>query len=252
VHITRVGLAALKGTRHRDRASVALTLDGPVGDRVFCLVDRARGRVLRTVENPELMRTRVDWAGGVLSVVLPDEAVSGEPVPTGETLKVDYWGRVAGLEVVDGPWAAAYTRFLGYDVVLARAGAPGEVVYGASVSIVTTASLRDLAGRAGAEVLDRQFRATLTVATDEPFAEDAWPGRRLRVGAAEVQVRGPVPRCAVVDLDPETGRRRTHALRTLADYRRHDGEIVFGIDAVVTRAGVVHTGDPVGLAPGRS
>ena len=57
MHVTRIGLTPVKGGRHAEQASVDLTLDGPVGDRVFCLVDPERGRVLRTVENPSMMRT---------------------------------------------------------------------------------------------------------------------------------------------------------------------------------------------------
>ena len=129
------------------------------------------------------------------------------PSPTGETLKVDYWGRPAALDVVEGPWADAFSRYLGYDVVLARSTQPGEIVFGASVSLVTTSSLARLAEDVG-PVDDRQFRATMTVDTDgePPFVEDRWHGRRLRVGEAEVEVRGAIPRCAVIGLDPVSGR----------------------------------------------
>ncbi|CAN5584829.1 hypothetical protein BH10ACT10_BH10ACT10_18400 [soil metagenome] len=98
MHITRIGLTPVKGGRHTERPSVDLTADGPAGDRVFCLVDRERGRVLRTMENPTLLQTvsrRAD--DGVLAVTLPAGAVQGVPEPTGETLEVDYWGRVAAL-----------------------------------------------------------------------------------------------------------------------------------------------------------
>ena len=98
MHVSRIGFASLKGTRHVDRPYVDLTVDGPVGDRVFCLVDRARSRVLRTVEHPSLMRTTVDWRDGVLTAHLPSGGtVEGVPKATGETLEVDYWGRTVDL-----------------------------------------------------------------------------------------------------------------------------------------------------------
>ena len=253
VHVTRIGLTPVKGGRHAERASVDLTLDGPVGDRVFCLVDPERGRVLRTVENPSMMRTSATWVDGVLTSRLPARTVQGTPAPTGRTLKVDYWGRVASLEVVDGPWAAAYSEHVGHDILLARPSHPGEVVYGASVTLVTTSSLAELARRTGCEVDGAQFRATFTVDTaDAPaHVEDSWVGRRLRLGAAEVEVRGVVPRCAVIDLDPDTGERRSPALKTLGGYRRLHGEVVFGVDAVVTRPDEVRCGDRVDIV-GRS
>ena len=209
---------------------------------MFCLVDPERERVLRTVENPTLMQTQATWDAGVLTVALPGATVEGVPAPTGETRKLDYWGRRVALELVDGPWAAAYSEHLGYDVQVARATA-GDVVYGGRVSLVTTGSLDELSRRVGLPVLDSQMRATFTVHTDEPHLEDAWLGRRLTLGEAEVEVRGAIPRCHVIDLDPDTGARRTEAMKALADYRRDHNEVLFGVDAVVTRPGRVHVGD---------
>ena len=253
MHVTRIGLTPVKGGRHAEQASVDLTLDGPVGDRVFCLVDPQRGRVLRTVENPSLMRTSATWAEGVLTSRLPGRTVGGVPAPTGRTLEVDYWGRVAALAVVDGPWAEAYSAHVGHDVLLARASHPGEVVYGACVSLVTTSSLAALAGRTGGAVDGAQFRATFTVDTGEAPAhvEDSWAGRRLHLGTAEIEVRGAVPRCAVIDLDPDTGEPRSPALKALGGYRHVHGEVVFGVDAVVTQPGQVRSGDRVDIV-GRS
>ena len=244
VHVSRIGLTPLKGAAHQDLAEVYLTPDGPVGDRVFCLLDRSRERVLRTVEHRTLLQTAARWHGGVLTTTLPAGAVSGVPAASGEMLKVDYWGRPAALEVVDGPWAAAYSEHLGQNVEVARA-APGEVVYGAPVSLVTSSSLDRLAEELGAPVDAAQFRATFTVDTEgePPHVEDSWAGRTLRLGEAEVLVRAGIPRCAVVDLHPGTGQRHTDALRCLGRYRRAGAEVVFGVDAVVTRPGRVRVGD---------
>ena len=246
MHVARIAFTAVKGARHVSRPCVDLTLDGPVGDRVFCLVDPARERVLRTIENPTLMQSRAEWVAGVLTVTLPGARVEGRPALTGETRMLDYWGRRVVLQIVDGPWAAAYSRLLGFEVVLVRS-APGDVVYGASVSIVTTGSLDELSRRVGTRVLDSQLRATFTVDTDAPHCEDAWIGRRLTLGEAEIQVRSAIPRCRVIDLDPETGGRRTNALGALAGYRRQGNEAVFGVDGVVTTPGRVHVGDAVEL-----
>jgi uncharacterized protein YcbX len=245
VHIERIGFTPLKGGRHVEHPTVDLTPDGPAGDRVFCLVDPARERVLRTVENPTLLQATARWDAGVLSVQLPDVAVEGVPQPTGEELKVDYWGRPAQVEVVDGPWAEAYSRHLGVEVLLARAAHAGEVVYGGSVTLATTSSMALLAGRVGHPVASERFRSTFLVDTSgqPPHVEDTWVGRVLDVGEARIRVRGIVPRCAVVDLDPDTGRRDTDVLGTLAGYRRGQGEISFGVDAVVTAAGRVRAGD---------
>ena len=43
----------------------------------------------------------------------------------------------------------------------------------------------------------------------------------------------------MIDLDPDTGIRRTDATKALADYRRRHNEVLFGVDAVVTKPGRV-------------
>jgi uncharacterized protein YcbX len=247
VHVSRIGFTPLKGTRHTSVDETTLEPSGPPGDRVFCLVDLEPRRVLRSVENPSLVEVRSSWDGHTLTVVLPDgSTVRGAPYDEpGDALRTDYWGRPAMLRLQAGPHAEALSDHLGRPVRLARA-TPGEVVYGAAVSIVTTAALKELAARAGSPQLgtqDARFRATFTLDTDgSPGTLSA--GTRIALGRATVEVRGPIPRCAVVDRDPVTGQQTAAVLRTLAGYRRRAGEVYFGVDARVIVPGGVRQGDP--------
>lgn len=256
MQVARIGFTPLKGTRHVTHDAVHLAAAGPVGDRVFCLVDPSRQRVLRTVENPGLTQAVSRWEGGVLTVDLGGATFTGAPEPTGRELRVDYWGRPAVVEVVDGPWAAAFSEHLGYGVLLARSSAPGEVVYGGSVTLVSAGSLEllgeRLAAAAGSHgpVDDARFRSTFRLDAEHPHVEDSWVGRRLRLGGAVVRVTGTVPRCAVVDVGPDTGVRDAPVLKTLAGYRREEQDVHFGVDAVVVEPGAVRTGDTAELERG--
>lgn len=247
VLIRRIGFTPVKGGRHLTQDVVELAADGPVGDRVFALVDRSRGQVLRTVQHPSLMRTCARWEAGVLSVDLAGQIIEGEPTASGETLRVDYWGRTASVHGCLGPWAQAYSEYLGQDVVLCRSMTPGEVVYGAAVTLLTTSSMTLLAHRLGRQVGSERFRSTFLVDTgDSPaHVEDSWVGQELRLGEATVRVRGIVPRCAVVDLNPVSGHVDAPVLRELAGYRLTQAGVGFGVDAVVTVAGSVRAGDTV-------
>ncbi len=249
MHIQRIGFTPIKGGRHVEHGSVVLAPGGPVGDRLFSLVDLERRRVLRTVENPALLAGTARWESGLLSIALDGETLTAAPGPTGDRLELDYWGRPAAVEVVSGPWAAAYSRYLGREVVLTRAMRASELVYGASVTIVTTGALRLLSERAGHEIDAARFRATFVLDTDdlEPHAEDSWAGRELQMGAARLRILKAVDRCAVIDFEPATGASGTRLLQTLATYRLRDAAIDFGMYAeVVTPANVVR-GDPVML-----
>ena len=248
MEVSRIGFTPVKGGRHLAHPSVSLSASGPVGDRAFCLVDLSRDRCLRTVENPSLLKIGASWDGSVLSVGFPSGTVSGVPALSGISRPVDYWGRSETVSVVEGPWAAAYSSFLGRPVVLA-ACPPGAVVYGAPVSMVTSSSLSWLASAAGAPVDGARFRATFEIESSDlsQFVEEDWAGRRLRLGSAEVLVRSVIPRCAVIDLDPASGVADLSLLKALASAR--SGEIGFGVDAVVTVPGAVTNGDSVTLAP---
>lgn len=250
MRIERIGFTPVKSCRHTVHETVTLTAEGPVGDRVFCLVDPAAGRVVRTVENPLLMQAVAGWDGEVLSVELDGRVLTGTPGPTGETLALDYWGRTAEVDLVDGPWSAAFSDHLGYDVRLGRARRAGEVVYGGAVSLVGTGTTRDLSTRVGVAVDSARFRSTFLVDTEAGYIEDSWVGHRLRLGGAVLSVRKVIPRCAVVDSDPQTGRRDVPVLKTLAGYRHRGEDILAGVDAVVVQPGVVRTGDRVELERG--
>lgn len=238
MRVVRIGLTPVKGMAHLPLDSVELALDGPVGDRVFCLVDPATRRVLRTVEDDALMACRAEWTDPVLTIRTPVGMVAGE-VEVGKELVADYWGRAARLREVGGPWAEVLSAYVGRRVVLCRT-TPGEIIWAGSVSIVTTASLAELARRVGRAADDgARFRATFVVDTgdDEPFAEDRW--RQVQLGDAQLRVRGPLARCAVVDRHPARGGHDLPALKALAHDRTKDGEILFGISADVVAPGRV-------------
>lgn len=248
--VVRAGFAAVKGTRHLAYDAVELDERGAVGDRAHCLVDVAARRVLKTVQNPTLVAVTVRLVGRRLDVVLPDgRSASAEPLPTGETVTCDYWGRPVPLELLDGPHSALFSDHLGRDVRLAAAPR-GGVVFGEPVAVVTTASLRDLADRSGRpEIADpgqsARFRSTLVVETEEAYAEERWLGLEAHVGAGAGGVRlrfgVPIPRCAVIDLDPGTGERDGHLLKTLASYRplNRANEPAFGVYARVVGPGTL-------------
>jgi uncharacterized protein YcbX len=114
------------------------------------------------------------------------------------------------------------------------------------VSLITTASLRRLSGLAGGDpdgvgIDALRFRANLLV--DVPgsgFAEDDWPGRRLRIGDEVVlRVVRPLTRCVMVDMAQDRVGDRNDLLKTLAEHH----ELTFGVYATVERPGRIAVGD---------
>lgn len=251
LQVRTAGYAPLKGTAHRPYDTVELDAHGAVGDRRLCLVDVAARRVLRTVQNPRLLTVVARREGARLEVTAPGlPALTAPVVPSGAGLTCDYWGRPVPLRLLEGPHAALLGEHLGRDVTLAEAPPAGVVYDGPTLTLLGTASLRDLGERLGRDMLAEaaRFRATMVVETDEPYVEETWLGSALRVGTATLQAGVPVPRCAVVDHSPATGERDVRLLRALASYRPRNaaGEPAFGIYARTTGPGVVAPGPVVG------
>ncbi|MCY4726880.1 MOSC domain-containing protein [Nocardioides sp. STR2] len=242
--VRQAGFAPVKGMRHLALDAVELDAQGARGDRSHCLVDVDAARVLRTVQHPALVGVVARVDGDVVSLTLPTgEAVSAPAVRNGRTITCDYWGRPVALELTDGPHAALLSDWLGRPVRLAAAPR-GGVVFADPVTVVGTASLRELARRTGHEALTRQaarLRSTLVVETDMPFVEDTWAGRDVVVGEATVRIGGPIPRCAVVDHHPETGTKDVRLLKALVRERptNRAGEPMLGVYATCTRPGRV-------------
>ncbi|GAA4283893.1 hypothetical protein GCM10022261_14240 [Brevibacterium daeguense] len=236
--VAAFGFAVIKGTRHRPRPESRLDTVGPVGDRRYCLIDLKSGKVLRTVQHPALVTVDVEEDDRGLVLELPTGAsVSGHPVPSGQTVEIDYWGRKVPMEIVTGPHAEFFSDLLGREVQLARAPR-GGVVFADPVSIATTGSIADLARRANHPQLlteAARFRATFLIDEPEPFAEERWVGHEVTIGERRLRITAPIGRCGVIDVNPTSGERGSRLLKTLAGYRPCNaaGEPLFGVCAEV-------------------
>ena len=242
--VRRAGFAPVKGMRHLALDAVDLDEQGAAGDRAFCLVDDDEARVLKTVQHPSLIGVVARVDEDVLGLTLPTgESAVATATRTGRTITCDYWGRAVDLELLDGPHAELVAGWLGRRVRVAAAPR-GGVVFGDPLTVVGTASLRELARRTGHDDLAEQagrFRATVVVETDEPHVEDSWAGQEVALGDAVVRIGGPVPRCAVIDHHPETGVKDVRLLKALVRDRptNRAGEPMFGVYARCVEPGRV-------------
>ena len=60
-------------------------------------------------------------------------------------------------------------------------------------------------------------------------SEDGWTSLSFLEKNLHLQVSGPCARCSMVDVDPLNGSKHGSALRAMAEYRRNNGQITFGI-----------------------
>jgi len=110
------------------------------------------------------------------------------------------------------------------------------------ISVLNLASVRDLARVTGQEVDPVRFRANLLLDGLAPWAERAWPGERLRIGAVTLEVTEPIGRCAATVVNPRTAERDLNIPKLL---QRGYGHTCMGVYARVATGGTLAVGDMV-------
>jgi uncharacterized protein len=258
---------------------------GVIGDRAWGLVDTGTGKVA-SAKHPRvwaaLLGLRATYADGraegAISIELPDgtslssddedvdarlSAAIGRDVHlTAEVPSAaaydEEWPDVEGLapsEFIAGTSSARSVT--GRDISTLPVGmlAPGTFQDVAPLTLMTTASLRTAqALHPDGDWDDRRFRSTVLIDADgDGFVEQDWVGRTLRIGAVELSVTAPTPRCVMVTLAQQDLLGDAEVLRTLARHNRVDvmGGGLFaclGVYASVARGGRIAVGNPVELA----
>jgi uncharacterized protein YcbX len=111
--------------------------------------------------------------------------------------------------------------------------------------VANLASLEELNGRLELPVEMRRFRPNIVIEGAEPWAEDEW--LELNVGAIRLSLVKPSFRCVMTTVDPDTGVKDpfTQPLKTLSSYRRTEGGVVFGINAIHESSGRITVGNTV-------
>jgi uncharacterized protein YcbX len=259
--VSRLSTTPVKGTALSFPDAVALTRDGVADNRRFHLVD-GRGRLFNGKHHGPLVRIRAEHDGQRLTTHIPGRGpVTGTTTELGEAVTTDFYGRPVPGHLVEGPWSAALSEFVGQQLSLVATDIPGAGVDVHPVTLVSSATVEHLRSvTPGGEQLDsRRFRMLVEVDGVGVHEEDSWVGRRVRLGGATIRVVGPVPRCVVTNENPETGEIDFPTLKSIVRYRGEletqlstpvahlpdAGKVVFGLYATVEEPGAIALGDEV-------
>jgi uncharacterized protein len=240
--VAAIAVTPIKGFALDFPERVLLGLRGVEENRRFALVDASGARLRGTKHAwPCTLTAAYDSGSERLVIRLRDgRELAGSVVPDGH-VEFDYHGKIVSGRAVDGPWTAVLSDLAGTQLRLVKLDDAGQV-QGEPVTIVSKASLERITAEAGTELDPRRFRMLFHVDGCEAHEEDAWLGRRIRVGDAIVRVVELVERCVVTTRDPATGDRD---IDTLALLKRYRGSLDFGVRARVDKPGAVAVGDPV-------
>jgi uncharacterized protein len=233
--------------QHPDR--IELEEHGVLDDRRYTLF--ADGRIFDGTKFGPLVQVGAHLGHDPerLTLTFPSgEVVTGE-VALGEPIHPVIYDRQFTARPVIGPWADALSAHAGRSLQLIRSERlPGERDRN-PVSILSEASVEELArrGNEGRPLDPRRFRMLIHVAGARSHQEDEWMGSEVRIGQAVVRVTRPDSRCVITTQDPDTGRRDFATLHAIKAYRgmREGRKIDFGVYADVVTPGSVAVGDEV-------
>jgi len=107
--------------------------------------------------------------------------------------------------------------------------------------LISESSLFDLNRRVPEVITMKRFRPNLVVKNTDPYQEDNWEA--IKIGDCELQIVKPCSRCVLTTVDPETGKLSgREPLKTLAKYRKFNGEVVFGQNLIPRSSGKLEVG----------
>lgn len=116
------------------------------------------------------------------------------------------------------------------------------------VTLHSRESLASVAEAAGAPTLSEvRFRSNIAVEGLQPWEEQAWVGRRVRIGGVTFQVVRPKTRCLATHANPQTGERDVSLLPVLKSVYAADAPTFAVAMTVDGGGGTIRVGDEVRL-----
>ncbi|WP_229073128.1 MOSC domain-containing protein [Actinoplanes sp. DH11] len=268
MRITALHSYPVKGCHRLDHDEAGVEPWGLTGDRRWMIVD-ADGVGITQREAPLLTQLAARPRPGGLALTAPGHGTLeiDEPHDSPKiAVRVFRNKQPVPARLAENEWTSA---FLGRDARLVWQADPTGRSIGSHAGPDDRVSLADgypvlLANAASLDALNdwlteggdqpvpmHRFRPNLVVADAPAWAEDAWPGRRLRIGELTFRVAKPCDRCRVTTIDQETGETGRQPLHVLGKHRRFGNGLMFAVnlipDLTAGETGRIRTGDPVNV-----
>jgi uncharacterized protein YcbX len=259
--------------------SAPISTRGIPGDRGWAVYDETRGGVTNAKWNPLLRACRARYTRPPITdaepppveITLPDGNVVRSSDANTARLLSEFLGRRVSLRSLGPPGSKGAPRVTAQgasaDAIRELMGLePGEPMADMSeltpermhamrdgnffdalpMHLLTDVTLRTLAGIAPATAWDEQrFRPNILVSSTAAggYPEFEWIGRRVRVGAATIEVAMACPRCVMATQATDQLPKDPQVMRTLVKATRHRA----GVYARVVYPGEVRPGDELRL-----
>lgn len=126
------------------------------------------------------------------------------------------------------------------------ANSPDNIVSfadGFPVLVISDESLAELNRRLEYPLPMNRFRPNTTIGGSAPFAEDSWS--EITIDNVKLSLVKPCARCQITTIDQDTAEASQEPLKTLSFFRKENGKIMFGQNAIPQNNGEIRLGDTV-------
>jgi len=230
-----------------------VTLRGLEHDRRWLIVDtHGEFRTQRRLPHLALVQPRFDGNRLVLSTLEQSEVELPLVPDSGKPEQVRVWRDTVEAWQVSDEADQWISRAVGEESRLvwmpestfreiAPQRHPVSFADGFPLLAISEASLDDLNSRLPEPVPMLRFRPNVALAETQPFAEDVW--RKVRIGDLSFFGGEPCGRCVLTTVDPASGTLAgPEPLKTLATYRKRQGEVLFGQNWIPVSEGWLEVG----------
>jgi uncharacterized protein YcbX len=258
--VARIWRHPVKSMLGEEVEETVVTERGILGDRGYALFDPEKGKVASAKDPrrwPHMFQFRAAYLGSLsdngslppVRVTLPNgETVTSDAPDVEKRISAEVGRPVRLLHVPianataegywpDQEWLAARNTSFEYQFP------PGTFLDGASVHLLTTATLECLSSRYPQSKFDpARFRANLLIETPagtEGFIEERWIGKTLVLGSVRLRIERPCPRCVMTTLPQAELPHDPTILR--AAVQQNSGNV--GVYAQVEAQGRIQRGD---------
>ncbi len=232
---------------------------GPQYDREWMVVKKSNRSFVSQRTHPIMSQLSTDLKNQNLIVKTPGFEDLAIPLdrrsPT--RLEVSLFGKTVLAEKVGAIYDQWLSDFLKTEVLLVRTpednqrttsgrnGPKTSIRFpdGYPFLLTNNATLDDLNSRLSQSVSMARFRPNIVIENDQADSEDHWD--RFSIGTVDFLAVKACTRCAVIDVDPQTGKRSPTVSTALKKYRTDDGAILFGMNLSHTSTGTLSVGDRV-------
>ena len=228
---------------------------GLAGDRRWMLVDKL-GRMVTQRDCPKMCLIQVlEQAPGLVVSVPGFESLNIMPPNETQYIEVQVWHDKCQARLADELVHQWFSEFLQREVRLVWFAAdakrqvdlnyarPGDQVAfadGFPLLLISQASLDDLNARLSMPIEMQRFRPNLVIEGGEPYAEDHH--KAIQIGEVVLPIVKPCARCSIPSINLHTATRSVEPTRTLAQYRKQNGEIMFGQNLLAPKQGEIAVG----------